>query len=163
MKISRPPWMKMSRSNRYAFCRTCVVHTTVRFVRRSDWSSAIRSASVAGSRPDDGSSRKSTDGLASNSMATLTRLRCPPDRREMRLPRCSLSESRSMTRSTSAAICGAGRSSRRRALYVIASVTVSSAMHDVVLRHETHAGGVDLFAAGERDAADEHLARTRRD
>ena len=38
---------------------------------------------MPGSRPEVGSSRKSSDGLVSSSSATLTRLRCPPDRLEM--------------------------------------------------------------------------------
>ena len=55
----------------------------------------ITERSMPGSRPEVGSSRKSSEGLVSSSRATLTRLRWPPERLWMGCPtRCSRPSSR---------------------------------------------------------------------
>ncbi len=97
---------------------------------------------MPGSRPEVGSSRKSSDGLVSSSSATLTRLRWPPESWRIRVVACGGPGSarpapRRPGRCARPRVVSPGK--RSSAAYWSARRTVSCGVQDVVLRDQADA------------------------
>ena len=155
--------MNNRRLKRKALLSTWVVQTTVMPLRARLWSSTIRRSSVAGSRPDEGSSRNRTEGLDRSSMPMLTRLRWPPESWLMRLF-LMLVEPELVDDAIDA-----GADERQRQIDAQAAAEQERVadpellVDDVVLRHVTDAELAHAGLVGQRLAADHHLALGRGD
>ena len=89
----RPARATSSRSQTLRFATLWVTTITVRPSRARPDIISITDMSRPGSRPDVGSSRNSSEGLVSSSRATLTRFCWPPERDDVRVSACAVSDS----------------------------------------------------------------------